>query len=67
MWDLPGLGIELVSPTLAGRFFITEPPGKPPAWSFEQERHFVTLGYPGCDMFHPPTLVLTTGPDTLKD
>ena len=26
---LPGLGIEPVSPALAGRFFTTEPPGKP--------------------------------------
>ena len=29
MWDFPGLGIELVSPVLANRFFSTEPPGKP--------------------------------------
>ena len=29
MWDLPGPGIELMSPTLAGRFFTTESPGKP--------------------------------------
>ena len=28
--DLPGPGIKLVSPALAGRFFTTEPPGKPP-------------------------------------
>ena len=28
-WDPPGSGIELVSPALAGGFFITEPPGKP--------------------------------------
>ena len=27
--DLPEPGIELVSPALAGGFFITEPPGKP--------------------------------------
>ena len=27
--DLPGPGIEPVSPALAGRFFTTEPPGKP--------------------------------------
>ena len=27
--DLPSPGIEPVSPALAGRFFITEPPGKP--------------------------------------
>ena len=30
MWDLPGPGVEPLSPTLAGRFFTTEPPGKPP-------------------------------------
>ena len=29
-WDLPGSGIKLVSPALAGRFFTTEPSGKNP-------------------------------------
>ena len=29
MWDLPGLGVEPMSPALAGGFFTTEPPGKP--------------------------------------
>ena len=29
MWDILGSGIEPVSPALAGRFFTTEPPGKP--------------------------------------
>jgi len=29
MWDLPGSGIEPVSPALAGGFSTTEPPGKP--------------------------------------
>ena len=29
MWDPSGSGIEPMSPVLAGRFFITEPPGKP--------------------------------------
>ena len=28
MWDLPGPGLEPVSPALAGGFLITEPPGK---------------------------------------
>ena len=28
MWDLPGSGIEPVSPALAGGFLITRPPGK---------------------------------------
>ena len=27
--DLPNLGMEPVSPSLAGRFLTTEPPGKP--------------------------------------
>ena len=30
MWDLPGPGIEPVSPTLAGRFLTTASPGKSP-------------------------------------
>ena len=29
MWDLPGPGLELMSPTLAGGFLTTAPPGKP--------------------------------------
>ena len=29
MWDRPGSGIELMSPTLADGFSTTEPPGKP--------------------------------------
>ena len=28
MWDLPGPGLEPVSPALAGGFLITVPPGK---------------------------------------
>ena len=28
MWDLPGPGIESVSPALAGGFLTTVPPGK---------------------------------------
>ena len=29
MWELPGQGIEPVSPALVGKFFTAEPPGKP--------------------------------------
>ena len=29
MWDLPGPGLEPMSPTLAGGFATTAPPGKP--------------------------------------
>ena len=28
-WDLPDLGIEPTSPTMAGGFFTPEPPGRP--------------------------------------
>ena len=28
MWDIPGPGIEPLSPALAGIVFTTEPPGK---------------------------------------
>ena len=36
MWDLPGPGLEPVSPALAGRFSTTAPPGKP------AEEYFLT-------------------------
>ena len=29
MWNFPGPGIKPMSPSLAGGFFTTEPPGKP--------------------------------------
>ena len=35
MWDLPGPGLEPVSPALAGGFLTTAPPGKSPLNSFE--------------------------------
>ena len=37
MWDLPGPGIEPVSPALVGGFLPTEPPGKPTELCFECE------------------------------
>jgi len=37
MWDLPGSGIEPVSPALASGFFTTEPPGKPQYYIFESQ------------------------------
>ena len=33
MWDLPGPGLEPMSPALAGGFSTTAPPGKPPSLS----------------------------------
>ena len=34
MWDLPGPGLEPVSPALAGEFLTTAPPGKSLPMSF---------------------------------
>ena len=50
MWDLPGPGIEPVSPALAGGFFTAKPPGKP------REMLFVSLSpgfLEGEDVFSP--------------
>ena len=38
LWDIPGPGLEPVSPALAGRFLTTAPPGKPPQQCFNQPR-----------------------------
>ena len=35
MWDIPGSGMERVSPALQGGF-LTGPPGKPPELQFKQ-------------------------------
>ena len=35
MWDLPGPGMEPVSPALAGGFLTTAPPGKPGKYLLE--------------------------------
>ena len=35
MWDLPGLGLEPVSPALAGGFLTTAPPEKSPMFVFD--------------------------------
>ena len=43
MWDLPGLGIELVSLALAGRFFTTELPGKLQSTAFELDFFFFSF------------------------
>ena len=50
MWNLPRLGIEPVSPALAGGFFTTEPTGKP--WSFFFKLRCLTDG--AIRIFHRP-------------
>ena len=43
MWDLPGPGLEPVSPALAGRFSTTAPPGKPPSKLFIQVQRSIHI------------------------
>ena len=45
MWDLPGPGLEPVSPALAGRLSTTAPPGKPSSCVLKG------LVYPSCYFF----------------
>ena len=40
MWDLPGPGVEPMSPALAGGFFTTEPRGKPPVINFFRKDYY---------------------------
>ena len=42
MWDLPGPGLEPVSPAFAGGFLTTVPLGKPLYNGFEQRFHTVS-------------------------
>ena len=44
MWDLPGPGLEPVSPALAGRFSTTAPPGKPLCNSLNKNTLEVLIG-----------------------
>ena len=58
-WNLPGSEIEPASPALAGRFFTTEPPGKPAPSVF-------TAAPPGACMtaWAPPPVRLATALDS---
>ena len=43
MWDLPGPGIEPMSPALAGRFFTMEAPGTRDAQEYFSNINFKTI------------------------
>ena len=53
--DLPDPGIEFMSPALAGRFFATEPPGKPFFIAFEKFRAITSSNLTSVPFlsFHP--------------
>ena len=44
MWDLPGPGLEPFSPTLAGGFLTTAPPGKPHVICLFDDNHPIGCG-----------------------
>ena len=53
MWDLHRLGVKFVSPELAGRFFTTKPPGKPPKVKAENILELRRLRYTFCFLKSP--------------
>lgn len=55
MWDLPGPGVEPVSPPLAGRFCTMEPPGKPIALCI-----YELIDFPGSVSVCEDCLVVST-------
>ena len=62
--DLPDPGIEPTSPALAGRFFTTEPPGKPILSHKLQDRphgplHKTPIHYSGLFYQFPPYICIT--------
>ena len=54
VWDLPGPGLEPVSPALAGRFLTTAPPGKSPYGNFRFKflRNCQTVFQGSCTILH---------------
>ena len=60
MWDLPGPGLEPVSPALAGGFLTTAPPGKPDPMILKYEIFFKRSQLPwiggGGEELHAVTL-----------
>ena len=52
MWDLPGPGLEPMSPTLAGGFLTTAPPGKPLELIFDIESLFLAEAGSFCNSKH---------------
>ena len=45
MWDLPGPGLEAMSPALAGGFLTTAPPGKSPRIHTHTHTHFFSYEF----------------------
>ena len=69
MWDLPGPGLEPVSPALAGGFLTTAPPGKPHFFNFKtilkpQWPPSLIITVQGLTLLHPIGMANLKGPRT---
>ena len=67
MWDIPGQGIEPVSPALAGGFSTTGPPGKSQSLSISSFVHSFThwgSGLHGGSLEAPGSAHICTALDT---
>ena len=59
MWDLPGPGLEPVSPALAGEFLTTAPPGKPLQFNFNLNINAMFQASEFWDLVNKPELLST--------
>ena len=50
LWDLPRSGIAPMSPVLAGRFFIAEPPGKPNSYLLSVQKRPCFCPFPSSSL-----------------
>ena len=66
IWDLPGSGIELESTALLGRFFTTEPPGKPLTSPFLSHKFLQYFYGTNCALSPQKKLTLTSYPQYLR-
>ena len=65
MWDLPGPGLEPMSPALAGGFLTTVPPGKSHIGLFCPSYDSYPAS-PDCHYHHALFALLPTGTGSLK-
>ena len=61
MWDLPGPGLEPMSPALAGGYFTTAPPGKSLLYCFDYYNFVIQFGKCSISSFGLKIALMTRG------